>query len=86
MRLASGIGASNIEVFCDSQLVANQVNGEYEAKDQRMEAYLSVVQQLSKNFKAFKLVRIPRSENGSADALAALASTSDPDLQRVILV
>ncbi|KAG7568049.1 Integrase catalytic core [Arabidopsis thaliana x Arabidopsis arenosa] len=51
-----------------------------------MEAYLSAVKKLAGKFKDFELVRIPRGENTSADALAALASTSDPELKRVIPV
>ncbi|XP_024009464.1 uncharacterized protein LOC112084547 [Eutrema salsugineum] len=37
-------------------------------------------------FDEFELTRIPRGENTSADALAALASTSDPDLRPTIPV
>ena len=49
-----------------------------------MKAYLEVVKDLTKKIKKFKLVRIPLGTNTAADALAALASTSDPDLKRVI--
>ncbi|KAG7572509.1 Ribonuclease H-like superfamily [Arabidopsis suecica] len=86
LRLALAIGAENIIAYCDSQLVVNQLAGDYEAKAPRMEAYLSAVKKLAGKFKEFELVRIPRGENTSADALAALASTSDPELRRVIPV
>ncbi|XP_048605726.1 uncharacterized protein LOC125583168 [Brassica napus] len=42
--------------------------------------------QLVVNFDCIALTRIPRSENVQADALAALASSSDPGLKRVIPV
>ncbi|KAG7588731.1 Ribonuclease H-like superfamily [Arabidopsis suecica] len=80
------VGAEEVVAYCDSQLVVNQFNGDYEAKDLRMEAYLEVVRGLSKDFKKFELIRIPRGENTTADALAALASTSDPELKRIIPV
>ncbi|KAG7564279.1 Ribonuclease H domain [Arabidopsis suecica] len=86
LRLALAIGAEKIIAYCDSQLVVNQFTGDYEAKAPRMEAYLSAVKKLAGKFKEFELVRIPRGENTSADALAALASTSDPKLKRVIPV
>ncbi|KAG7584809.1 Ribonuclease H domain [Arabidopsis thaliana x Arabidopsis arenosa] len=86
LRLAQGVGAEEVVAYCDSQLVVNQFNGDYEAKDLRMEAYLEVVKGLSKDFKKFELIRIPRGENTTADALAALASTSDPGLKRIIPV
>ncbi|KAG7556987.1 Integrase catalytic core [Arabidopsis suecica] len=85
-RLALAIGAEKIIAYCDFQLVVNQFAGDYEAKAPRMEAYLSAVKKLAGKFKEFELVRIPRGENTSADALAALASTSDPELKRVIPV
>ncbi|XP_024016193.1 uncharacterized protein LOC112089676 [Eutrema salsugineum] len=86
IRLAQGIGVRKIRTFCDSQLVACQFNGEYEAKDGRMGAYLKVVRELVQKFDEFELTRIPQGENTSADALAALVSTSDPDLRRTIPV
>ncbi|KAG7585759.1 Retrotransposon gag domain [Arabidopsis thaliana x Arabidopsis arenosa] len=86
LRLAQGVGAEEVVAYCDSQLVVNQFNGDYEAKDLRMEAYLEVVKGLSKDFKKFELIRIPRGENTTADALAVLASTSDPELKRIIPV
>ncbi|KAG7557044.1 Integrase catalytic core [Arabidopsis suecica] len=86
LRLALAIGAEKIIAYCDSQLVVNKFAGDYEAKAPRMEAYLSAVKKLAGKFKECELVRIPRGENTSADALAALASTSDPELRRVIPV
>jgi len=86
LNLDRGLKIEKIRAFCDSQLVANQFNGEYIARDERMETYLTNVQNLAKNFDEFELTRIPRGENTSADALAALASTSDPRLRRVIPV
>ncbi|KAG7578991.1 Ribonuclease H domain [Arabidopsis thaliana x Arabidopsis arenosa] len=86
LRLALAIGAEKIIAYCDSQLVVKQFAGDYEAKAPRMEAYLSAVKKLTGKFKEFELVLIPRGENTLADALAALASTSDPELKRVIPV
>ncbi|XP_013613891.1 PREDICTED: uncharacterized protein LOC106320074 [Brassica oleracea var. oleracea] len=86
LRLAHGLKICNIHAYCDSQLVANQYSGEYEARDERMDAYLKLVQDLAQDFNHFALTRIPRSENIQANALAALASSSDPGLKRVIPV
>ena len=51
-----------------------------------MDAYLKLVQNLTQEFDCFALTRIPRSENVQADALAALALSSDAGLKRVIPV
>ena len=61
-------------------------SGEYEARDQRMDAYSKHVQKLAQNFNQFALTRIPRAENAQVDAFATLASISDPSLSRVIPV
>ncbi|XP_024016831.1 uncharacterized protein LOC112090237 [Eutrema salsugineum] len=84
LRLAKGIGAEHVHAYCDSQLVANQFHGEYEAKNDRMDAYLKVLKDVASEFSNFELPKIPRDENATADALAALATNSDPNLRRTI--
>ncbi|XP_024004949.1 uncharacterized protein LOC112082088 [Eutrema salsugineum] len=84
LRLAKGIGAEHVHAYCDSQLVANQFHGEYEAKNDRMDAYLKVLKDVASEFSTFELTKIPRDGNATADALAALATNSDPDLRRTI--
>ncbi|XP_010451519.1 PREDICTED: uncharacterized protein LOC104733653 [Camelina sativa] len=86
LRLAHGIGVKKIQAYCNSQLVTHQFSGDYATRHARMDAYLKVVCDLSQNFEFFELVKIPRSDNAPTDALATLASTSDPHLRRVISV
>ncbi|XP_010419143.1 PREDICTED: uncharacterized protein LOC104704812 [Camelina sativa] len=86
LRLAHGISVKKIQAYCDSQLVTRQFSGDYATRHAHMDAYLKVVRNLSQKFEFFELVKIPRSDNAPADALATLASTSDPNLRRVIPV
>ncbi|XP_056854770.1 uncharacterized protein LOC130504204, partial [Raphanus sativus] len=87
-----GFNASNNEaeyeslIAGDLQLVTSQFHREYEAKNERVEAYLAVLRGIAQQFEEFELTRIRRGENTSADALAALASTSNPTIIRVIPV
>lgn len=83
LRLALGVGARNIQAYCDSQFVANQFSGEYEAKNERMDAYLKQVQNHAKTVSLFGLIKIPRAENALADALANLATTTDSALRTI---
>ena len=46
LTLAHQMGAENIQVFSDSQLIINQVQGEYQANDDSMIQYLAVAQRL----------------------------------------
>ena len=43
MAMVQRIGGKSIKLFSDSRLVVNQVKGEFEAKDERMQGYLSQV-------------------------------------------
>ena len=62
------------ELRCDSQLVASQLLGAYEAKKGRMEQYLKLAQSLIVGFAKFEVAHFPRSKNRMANALANLAS------------
>ncbi|KAK1568798.1 hypothetical protein Q3G72_028909 [Acer saccharum] len=72
LDLVKSLNVKIIKVRSDSQLVVRQVNGTYEARDQRMSAYLNKVKQLQSTFDEFSIEQIPRSENTRADALASL--------------
>nr|XP_027124543.1 uncharacterized protein LOC113741245 [Coffea arabica] len=86
LQLARKLGAAHILVYSDSQLVVCQILGEYEAKEEAMQRYLSKVLQLVAHFESFEIQRIPRSQNRRADALSRLASTSFADLNKTVLV
>ena len=54
-----------------------QVNGTWEAKEERMKKYLEKVLQLVKKFKETNFIQISREENVEADALAKEASANE---------
>ena len=62
LRMAVTLRITGLEVPCDSLLVGCQVNGEYAAKDEQMEAYLLLVLSLKAKFSHFyfKWVRGPK--------------------------
>ena len=80
------ISGKSVKVFSDSKLVVDQVKGEFEAKDERMQGYLSQVRCLQSEFESFNLLHIARSDNAHADSLAMLATSSTHNLPRIILV
>ena len=43
LDLARAAGATSVVVYCDSQVITNQVNGDYECKGERMRRYLDQV-------------------------------------------
>ena len=58
-------------------MVMGQVNGTWEAKEERMKKYLEKVLQLVKKFKETNFIQISREENVEADALAKEASANE---------
>ena len=51
-----------------------QLQGEYEAKNGRMEQYLRLARSLMEKFEQVNVTKIPHRENQMADVLASLAS------------
>ena len=80
------MGEKSIKLFSDSKLVVGQVRGEFEAKDESMQGYLSQVKCLQLKFDSFDLLHVPRSGNAHADSLAMRVTSSAQHLSRVILV
>ncbi|XP_070004453.1 uncharacterized protein [Nicotiana sylvestris] len=79
LELAKGLGAEVIEAKCDSLLVVNQVNGNFEVREERMQRYLDKIQVTLHRFKEWTLVHIPQEQNSEADALANLGSSIEND-------
>ena len=75
-----------MEIFSDSRLIVGQVQGELEARDPRMQEYLSLVRHLQSGFKSFILSQVPRSRNAHANSFATLATSSAQGLPQVILM
>ena len=55
LRVTTEMGVDFLNAFNDSQLVVNQVQGDYLAKDTRMVAYLDEVKIMSRKIKDFKI-------------------------------
>ena len=86
MAMVWKMGGKVVKMFLDSRLVVGQVKGELEARDARMQEYLSRVKCLQPSFDLFSLSHISRSGNTHADSLATLATSSAGELPRIILV
>ncbi|XP_024026375.1 uncharacterized protein LOC112093026 [Morus notabilis] len=84
LRLASHLKIERLSVFSDSQLVIGQMKEEYQARGEKMRAYLRKVKEELVKFKNYEILQIPRAENVNADALAKLASSKDSDTLGVV--
>ena len=86
LRVVSDLGAREIEVYSDSRLMVNQVQGRFEAKDPRMMEYLQLVKQTMDHFLNVKVIQVARGHNRHADSLAILASSSIEEIPQLIKV
>ena len=73
LNLARAAGATSVAIYYDSQVITNQINGDYKCKSERMKLYLDQVKRSIDDLQA-KIIQIPREENEQADRLAKAAS------------
>ena len=86
ITMVQKIGGKVVEIFSNSRLVMDQVQGDLEARDLKMQEYLNQVRHLQSGFQSFNLSQIHRSRNTHADSLATLETSSAQNLLRVILM
>ena len=86
LQLCKALEAKRISLKTDSQLVVNQISGEFEAREENMQKHLQKTQELISEFEDVHVERLPRSQNEQADALSKLGSSSMQNLKRSVLV
>lgn len=63
-----------LHIYGDSQLVINQVNNEYQMKDDKLIPYKRLIDSLRNCFTFVTFQQVPRVENKAIDAMATLSS------------
>jgi ribonuclease HI len=66
---AAELGASELELVGDSELVVKQVRGEYRVKDAGLKPLHSAAQKALGNFAEWEIRHVKRERNAEADAL-----------------
>ncbi|OGS12613.1 MAG: hypothetical protein A2234_05755 [Elusimicrobia bacterium RIFOXYA2_FULL_58_8] len=69
LAAAGRMGAQELEVFSDSELLVRQFSGQYRVKDATLAGIMADIRASAANFKKVSLVHVPRSGNTDADAL-----------------
>lgn len=69
LRRARELGASEVEVVNDSELIAKQVNGTYKVKHRDMKPLHTQALQALGGFERWSIRSVPRAQNAAADAL-----------------
>ena len=79
--MALELGAESVEIRSDSQVIVGHIQGEFEAKEEKMKMYLSKVQHMQSFFQKFCITKIPREDNEKADPLARMASAENVEIE-----
>ena len=69
LERARALGASEVEVVNDSELVAKQVNGVYKVKHPDMRPLHAAARRALQDFERWSVRSVPRAQNADADAL-----------------
>jgi ribonuclease HI len=73
IQQAKALGAQEIEVIGDSELIAKQVNGVYKVKHPAMRPLYMEAKDALRSFDRWKIRTVPRAQNAHADALVNAA-------------
>ena len=73
LKRALSLEAGHVDLRSDSELVVNQIKGQYRVKKASLRPLYLKVAQLASQFESFTITCIPREENEEADRLANLA-------------
>jgi len=73
LELARELGASEVELRADSELIVRQMTGEYRVRNVRLQELHREAQALAQAFRSVGYVHIRREQNRAADRLANLA-------------
>jgi ribonuclease HI len=69
LERAADLGATELELVNDSQLVARQLTGQYKVKHPGMKPLYVEAMRALRRFESWRIRSVPRSENAQADLL-----------------
>jgi ribonuclease HI len=69
IEMAAALGAGELELLGDSELIVKQVKGEYKVKDATMRELHAQVKQALRDFDSWSIRHVRREHNAEADRL-----------------
>jgi ribonuclease HI len=78
VRCAAELGATELELIGDSELIAKQVQGLYKVKHEAMKPLHAQALAALKGFDSWSIRTVPRAQNAAADALVNAALDGAP--------
>ncbi len=81
IEAASQIGAEQLVVFSDSELLVKQINGEYKVKSKLIKPFYEQAVSLLGRFESWQVRHVPRENNAEADKLVNRALDAGHDIE-----
>jgi len=81
LQAAKRMGAEQVKVFSDSQLLARQINGQYKVKSDKIRPLFRQAIELLGGFEKWEVVHIAREQNKGADRLVNQALNLEHDVE-----
>ncbi len=73
LEAALALGARDVELRMDSELVVRQLEFRYKVRNERLRPFFNRLLELRRQFDRFAVKHVPRSQNERADELANIA-------------
>jgi formyltetrahydrofolate-dependent phosphoribosylglycinamide formyltransferase len=81
LAAAKEMQAESVRLFSDSQLLVNQLNGQYKVKSDNLKQLYAGCMGLLTTFQSWQAIHIPREQNAEADAMANRAMDKRRDVE-----
>ena len=78
LKKAVEMGATEVQVFMDSELAVRQINGQYKVRHENIKPLYEEAVSLLSTFDKFSIRHIPREQNKRADALSKEGTMASP--------
>jgi ribonuclease HI len=73
-------GAGEVAVYCDSELLVRQINGEYRVRNETLKDLFDEAASKLRKIGRWRVHHVPREQNGRADELANAAMDAGEDV------
>ena len=81
LQAAEQIGAKQLTIFSDSELLVKQINGQYKVKSEQIRPFFQQAVKLLNEFESWKVQFVPREKNKEADKLVNQALNLEQDVE-----
>jgi len=75
LKLVKSLQATKVSILGDSDLIIQQIKGNFVTNDRRLRTYRSAAAEILNSFTEFQITKISRTHNLHAHSLATFAST-----------